>query len=265
MASTSNPSTPVRLSYYITIFQKFSCLKIALHDLINNRQEGEEIVVAETHKRVPTVYHNCCFRSGFRTLKKVLASGLLSRVVEFEAYFDRFRNTVRQGSWKEEGLPGAGVFFDMAPHPIDQTPQLFEMPQEVWADLRTQRGDSFGIDNFEVLLLCPDVKATLKGGMLVNDYFLQFAAFGEQRTFLKYGRDMQEDALRTSQIPYAMPDWMTEPEHFWGRLNTNFQGLKLLDTMKSKTRRPWRVLPRPARGNYRRRRLVGDASKGPRC
>ena len=264
MASTSNPSTPIRLSYYITIFQKFSYLKIALQDLINNRQEDEEIVIAQAHKRVLTVYHNRCFRSGFRTLKKVFAGGLLGWVVEFEAYFDRFRNTVRQGSWKEECLPGANVFFDMAPHLIDQTPQLLGMPQEVRADLRTQRGDSPGIDNFEVVLLYLDGKVTLKGDMLVKDHFPQFAAFGKQGTFLKYGRDMQEDAFRTGQISCATSGWGTEPEHFWGRLNTNFQGLKLA-TMKSETRRLWRVLPQPARGDYRRCRLAGDALTGPRC
>jgi scyllo-inositol 2-dehydrogenase (NADP+) len=191
--------------------------------------------VAEAHKRVLTVYHNRRFSSDFRTLQKVCTSGLLGRIVEFEAHFDRFRNSVRKGSWKEEDLPGAGVFFDMAPHLIDQTLQLFGFPQEIRADLRTQRGDSPVIDNFEVVLLYPDLKVTLKGSMLVKDPFPQFAVFGDQGTFLKYGRDMQEDALRTGQIPYATSDWGTEPEHFWGRLTTHFQGLELAATVKSES------------------------------
>ena len=47
MVSPSNPATPIRLSYYITTFQKFSYLKIALQDLIDNRKGDEEIVVAD--------------------------------------------------------------------------------------------------------------------------------------------------------------------------------------------------------------------------
>ena len=40
-------SSPVTLSYYITTFNKLSYLKIALQDLIENRQADEEIVVSD--------------------------------------------------------------------------------------------------------------------------------------------------------------------------------------------------------------------------
>lgn len=196
-------------------------------------EADELIAVAEAQQRTLTVYHNRRFSSDFRTLKKVCESGLLGRIVEFEAHFDRFRNAIRHDSWKEENKPGAGVFYDMAPHLIDQALQLFGQPQELRADLRAQRTGSPVVDNFEVVLLYPDLKVTLKGGMLAKDPFPQFAVFGDQGSFVKYGRDMQEDALRAEPVPYTSPGWGTEPENFWGRLLTNFNGLEMNATVKS--------------------------------
>ncbi|MDQ2770693.1 MAG: Gfo/Idh/MocA family oxidoreductase [Bacteroidota bacterium] len=196
-------------------------------------EADELIAVAEARQRTLTVYHNRRFSSDFRTLKKVCESGLLGRIVEFEAHFDRFRNSIRQDSWKEENKPGAGVFYDMAPHLIDQALQLFGQPHELRADLRAQRTGSPVVDNFEVVLLYPDLKVTLKGGMLAKDPFPQFAVFGDQGSFVKYGRDMQEDALRADSVPYTSPGWGTEPESFWGRLLTNFKGLEMNATVKS--------------------------------
>ncbi|RTQ50614.1 oxidoreductase [Hymenobacter gummosus] len=200
---------------------------------LSTAEADELIAVAGRSGRLLTVYHNRRLTSDFRTLKKVCASGLLGRIVEYESHFDRFRNTIRHDSWKEEDMPGAGIFYDMGPHLIDQTLQLFGTPLELRADLRVQRTEGRVIDSFEVVLLYEGLKATLKGGMLVKDPFPQFAVFGEQGSFVKYGRDMQEDALRDGEIPNARPDWGTEPESFWGRLITHHQGLELTATVKS--------------------------------
>lgn len=195
-------------------------------------EADELIALAQERQRVLTVYHNRRFTSDFRTVRKVCESGLLGRIVEYEAHFDRFRNSIRAG-WKEDNGPGAGIFYDMGAHLIDQALELFGLPEAVRADLRIQRTGGQSIDSFEVVLEYPALKATLKGTMLAKEPFPQFTVFGEQGTFMKYGRDMQDDALRAGVVPHLGPDWGQEPENFWGKLHTTAQGLEFNGTVRS--------------------------------
>ncbi|GAB3832104.1 Gfo/Idh/MocA family oxidoreductase [Hymenobacter jeollabukensis] len=196
--------------------------------------EADELIeVARQQQRVLTVYHNRRFTSDFRTVKKVCQSGLLGRIVEYEAHFDRFRNSIRAGSWKEDNGPGGGIFYDMGTHLIDQALELFGLPEAVRADLRIQRTGGQSIDSFEVVLEYPNLKATLKGSMLAKEPFPQFTVFGDHGTFMKYGRDVQDDALRIGTVPHNGPDWGLEPENFWGRLHTAHQGLEINGIVRS--------------------------------
>jgi predicted dehydrogenase len=189
--------------------------------------------LARQQDRVLTVYHNRRFTSDFRTVQRVCQSGLLGRVVEYEAHFDRYRPGIRTDSWKEENLPGAGIFYDMGPHLLDQAVQLFGLPEAVRGDVRVQRRGGKAVDSFEVGLRYPNLKVTLKGSMLAGEAFPQFTVLGEQGAFIKRGRDIQEDALRTGARPYAAPGWGQEPETYWGQLTTSHQGLNLTATVQS--------------------------------
>ncbi|MDO7853083.1 Gfo/Idh/MocA family oxidoreductase [Hymenobacter convexus] len=196
--------------------------------------EADELIeLAARHKRVLSIYHNRRFSSDFRTVKKVCESGMLGRIVEYEAHFDRFRNSIRAGSWKEDEGPGGGIFYDMGTHLIDQALQLFGLPEAVRADLRVQRTGGQSCDSFEVVLEYPNLKATLKGSMLAKEPFPQFTVFGDQGTFMKYGRDVQDDALRQGVVPHLGPDWGLEPENFWGRINTQVNGLEINGIVRS--------------------------------
>jgi predicted dehydrogenase len=60
---------------------------------------------AEAVGRVLSVFHNRRWDSDFLTLKQVLASGELGRIVHFESHFDRYRPEVRN-RWREQALAG---------------------------------------------------------------------------------------------------------------------------------------------------------------
>lgn len=64
--------------------------------------------------------------------------------------------------------PGAGILYDLGSHLIDQALCLFGLPTEVYGDIRAQRQGETD-DNFELILYYPDLKVTLKAGMLVKE------------------------------------------------------------------------------------------------
>lgn len=196
--------------------------------------EADELIrLAAQQDRLLTVHHNRRWDSNARTLRKVVANQLLGRLVELEMHFDRFRNFLRQGAWREEDSPGSGILYDLGAHLIDEALCLFGLPQAITADERIQRSGGKTIDNFTVVLDYDQLKVTLKGGMLVREPGPVYVLLGEQGSFIKYGMDVQEAALKAGQRPNDVPDWGKEPEASWGHLNTEIQGQHLVGRVES--------------------------------
>src|SRR5690606_26415094 len=139
--------------------------------------------------------------SDYLTVKKVIESQRLGRLVSFEARYDRFRNTLKENAWREENLPGSGNLYDLGAHHIDQSLQLFGMPEAINADLRKQRTGAQAVDDFELILHYPRLKVSLKGAMLVKEPSPRYALYGVDGAFVKYGIDPQEAALRAGKSP----------------------------------------------------------------
>lgn len=184
------------------------------------RDANDLIKLAHQNKLLLTVHHNRRWDSDFQTIKKVVENGLIGKVVEYEAHFDRFRNEVKPG-WKEDKQnPGSGILYDLGSHLIDQALTLFGLPQEVFADIRTQREGATVPDAFELLLFYPNLKVTLKAGMLVKEKGPTYQVFGRKGSFIKYGVDPQEEYLKNGSNPANTSEWGVEPKEIWGKLNT---------------------------------------------
>lgn len=184
-------------------------------------KEAEELIeLARTKDLILSVNHNRRWDSDIRTVKKIISEGLLGRLVEYEAHFDRFRNNIKD-SWKEKPeLPGSGILYDLGSHLIDQALSTFGNPKEIFADIRQQRDGAHVADNFELLLFYPYLKVTLKAGTLVKEKGATYSLLGTRGSFVKYGADVQEEALKKGKIPNQDPNWGEEPDNIWGKLNT---------------------------------------------
>lgn len=200
---------------------------------ITSADADELIGIAQQVNKVLTVNHNRRWDSNAKTVEKIIQSGMLGTLVEFEAHYDRFRNYFRPGAWREENIPGSGTWYDLGAHLVDQAQMLFGLPTAITADLRAQRPGGKTIDNFDVRLHYPDVKVTLKGGMLVKELGPTFMLYGTEGTFLKYGMDPQEDILRAGGMPHGDPNWGVEPQEIWGKLNTTYNGLHITGHVES--------------------------------
>ena len=161
--------------------------------------------LAEAQGRVLSVFHNRRWDSDFLALQAVLADGTLGRMTHVESRFDRFRPEVRP-RWREQALPGAGVWFDLGPHLADQALQLFGLPDTVSALLGRHRDGAQVDDWCQVTLVYPRRHVVLQASMLVAGGLPRFAVHGTRGSWLKYGLDTQEERLRAGETPGA-PGW----------------------------------------------------------
>jgi predicted dehydrogenase len=157
-------------------------------------------------------------------VKRLLEARLLGRLVEYESHYDRFRNYPRPNAWREQEAPGSGILFDIGSHLIDQAQVLFGLPQMITSDIRVQRDFAEAVDSFELILHYEGLKVTLKAGMLVREQSPRFILHGTEGSFVKYGFDPQEEALKRGHVP-TETDWGREPGERWGTLLTRLSGL----------------------------------------
>jgi scyllo-inositol 2-dehydrogenase (NADP+) len=184
----------------------------------------ELINLAKKYGVVLTVYQNRRLDGGFLTVKKVVEEKLLGRLVEFEAHYDRYRNFIREGSWKEDGDDRTGVLFNLGSHIVDQTVVLFGKPIAVTAHLAVLRTRGRTTDNFEIRLHYNNFNTYLRSSYLVREMGPQYILHGTEGSFTKNGRDIQEEMLTQHHLPDE-PGWGKEPESDWGTLNTTYNGL----------------------------------------
>ncbi|WP_035060495.1 oxidoreductase [Andreprevotia chitinilytica] len=163
--------------------------------------EARELdALAHEQQRVLSVFHNRRWDADFLTVKRLLGTGELGDIVHFESHFDRFRPEVRQ-RWRESAAPGAGLWYDLGPHLIDQALQLFGPPEAVFADLATRRDGSENVDDAHVLLRYPTHRVVLHASMLVAGGLPRFSIHGKRASFVKYGLDTQEDVMKAGEMP----------------------------------------------------------------
>jgi predicted dehydrogenase len=90
--------------------------------------------IAEKHNRILSVFHNRRWDSEILATKAIVETGVLGEISHYESHIDRFRPVVRQ-RWREDPGPGAGLWFDLGPHLIDQALHLFGLPTAVNASV----------------------------------------------------------------------------------------------------------------------------------
>ena len=198
---------------------------------VTSGEADQLIALAKKRNLVLSVYHNRRFDSDFRTIQKVIAQNLLGPIVELEMRYDRFRNYLKPGAWREEDTPGSGILFDLGAHRFYQVLTLFGEPEAVTAHLIIQRKGGKVDDNFEVILHYPTVKASIKAGMLVREPLPHYILLGNEGTFIKYGMDVQEEALKAGFNPNTKPGWGIEPAT--GKINTDFNNTHFVGNIES--------------------------------
>ena len=182
-------------------------------------EAAELVELAVRQQRLLSVYHNRRWDGDFLTLQNLRHNEELGTPVLFESHFDRFRPQLRPGAWRERAEPGSGVLFDLGPHLIDQALILFGTPQAISADIRIERDGAVADDAFDLALYYPQMRALLRAGMLLSAPTPRFILQGARGSYIKFGLDPQEDALKRGETP-VNHKWGQEPQENWGILRT---------------------------------------------
>ena len=194
--------------------------------------EAQDLVqIAKQQRRIVTVYQDRRYTGDFVTVQHVAGEGALGRVVTFESHFDRFRPELKPNAWREQAHPGSGVWFDIGPHLFDQALLLFGVPEAIVADIRIERDGAVVDDAFDVTLYYARTRATLRGSMMAMPVGPTWIVHGTKGSFIKYGMDPQEAALKEGRTPDES-DWDTEPESMYGKLTTP-EGSRVVPTLRS--------------------------------
>jgi scyllo-inositol 2-dehydrogenase (NADP+) len=184
----------------------------------NTWQEASDLLdLARQHGCLISAYHNSRCHGDFHTVRQLLSSGKLGRLVRCEMHIDRFRPQLRPDAWRERAEPGSGIFFDLGPHVIDQALALFGTPGALSADIRAEREGAVD-DAFDLVLHYPRLRVALSSCMLAAAPRPRFLLHGTAGSYVKYGADPQEDALRQGKMP-GSEGWGREPHEKWGTLS----------------------------------------------
>lgn len=191
---------------------------------VTSQQAQALINLAQKKKVMLSVFQNARWHGDFITIQKIIKENLLGRMVSFEAHYDRYRNFIQPGAWKEEDRPGTGSLYNLGPHLIDQALVLFGLPEAVYADLQIQREGGKVIDDVELKLYYKGLRVMLKSSYLVREPGPRYILHGSEGSFIKHGTDPQEAFLKAGGSPFA-EHYGYEHEDWWGRLNTTVGGL----------------------------------------
>ena len=168
-------------------------------------QARELEALAKSLGRVLSVFHNRRWDSDFLTVKTLLGESTLGEIVFFESHFDRFRPQVRN-RWREQAGPGSGIWYDLAPHLLDQAVNLFGLPVSMTVDLAQLRPGAQTTDYFHAVLSYPQRRIVLHGTMVAAAESARYIIHGTRGSYVKFGLDPQEDRLKNGErLPQE--DW----------------------------------------------------------
>ncbi len=193
-------------------------------------EANELIALAEAKSRSISVFQNRRWDNDFLTVRECIAEASLGNVYHYEAHFDRFRPQLK-GGWREEPIKGAGLLYDLGSHLIDQALQLFGMPRAVFADVTSQRDAAMTGDYFHLILDYGPRRAILHAANLVREPGPHFLIHGDAGSFLKYGMDSQEEALKAGVRP-GQPGFGDDASASYGQLTAADGARRTIPTLR---------------------------------
>jgi len=200
------------------------CLQAGKHVVVDKpfaptyAEAAELVAVAQKYGKLITVYQNRRWDGDFLTLRNVIKEGSLGRLVNFESHMERWRPTLKADAWRELPTPGSGLWFDLGPHMLDQAFVLFGPPESMTVELRADRDRAVVDDGFDAVLHYPRLRVLLRSNLVTCVAGPRFRLHGLKGSFVKFGSDPQEDALKAGGT-LDQPEWGREHAAHWGTLS----------------------------------------------
>jgi predicted dehydrogenase len=167
-------------------------------------------------------FQNRRWDGDFLTVRRLIEEGELGEIWRFESRFERWRPQVSTG-WRELPEPeeAGGLLHDLGSHLVDQALHLFGAAQSVYAELDVRRpGAQVTDDVFVALTHASGTRSHLWMSATAAQLGPRFRVLGKRAAYVKYGLDVQEDALREGRLP-SEPGWGSEDSGRWGLIGVD--------------------------------------------
>ncbi|UTA48034.1 oxidoreductase [Simiduia sp. 21SJ11W-1] len=175
-------------------------------------QAQQLVALAQKNARLLTVFQNRRFDGDFLTVQSLIESGRLGALRYFESRFDRFRPIVRN-RWRENAGAGAGIWFDLGPHLVDQALCLFGWPTAITARLKQMREHAQSVDYFHVQLHYPQLEVVLHSSPHCASDVQRFHVEGSCASLTIHGLDPQEAQLKQG-LAAGRPGYGVNPDRY---------------------------------------------------
>ncbi len=186
----------------------FKALQAGKHVLIEKpftvTAAQAEMLFKEAQERGVHVlpYQNRRFDSDYLSVKEVLESGKLGRIVEAYFRYDRYQYAIGPKAFKETPMPGSGLLYDLGPHTLDAVFSLFGLPLRWEKSTGHIRPDTQVDDYAHIHLWYPnDMHIFVTLNMTMVGPLPGFIINGTKGNYIKYRVDTQQQQLQKSMKP----------------------------------------------------------------
>jgi len=164
------------------------------------------------------VFHNRRWDGDYLTIKRLVDEGRLGAVHRLTSRFDRWLPNPSPGWRDTTPEQGGGLLLDLGSHLVDQAIRLLGPVSRVYAELRTLHPSRQSDDDmFVALTHSSGATSHLYAGSHEGDPSLRFRVSGSEGTYLKRGKDVQEERLLAGVLPVP-GETGVEPREAWGRI-----------------------------------------------
>ncbi|MFG2000334.1 Gfo/Idh/MocA family protein [Spirillospora sp. NPDC048911] len=181
---------------------------------LDARTARETVELSERLGVPLTVYQNRRWDSDFLTLRRLVDSGALGELTQFESRFERLQ--------PDPGPPsaGGGTLLDFGSHLVDQALVLAGPVERVYAEWHVRDGeDGLDDDVFVALSHRGGVRSHLWGSWRQGAPGPRLRVSGTSGAYVVEGVDGQEALLVGGASPASEGDrWGAEPEERWGQV-----------------------------------------------
>ncbi len=186
---------------------------------VTSAQARELGAIAKANGVLAMPFQNRRWDGDFLTVRKLIAEEKLGQIFRFESRFDRWRGEPKPGWMREDWADRAeNIVHDIATHLIDQALVLFGVVTHVYAELTPRRAGVVSFDDaFLALTHANGVSSHLYMSASAGQAGPRMSVFAAKGAYLKYGLDVQEDALRAGMRP-TDASYGEEVRERWGTL-----------------------------------------------
>ncbi|HMH22523.1 MAG TPA: Gfo/Idh/MocA family oxidoreductase [Puia sp.] len=159
--------------------------------------EAKELyVLAGKQQRHVMAFQNRRNDSDFESVKNVIESHRLGKLIEVHFRFDRYRPQIEAKAFKELPVPGSGLAYNLGPHLLDQVISLFGKPLQCHKSVGANRNGS-QVDDYAFfhLIYGGNLNVFIHVSLLVARALPAFVIHGTNGSYIKDRTDTQEKQL----------------------------------------------------------------------